>query len=120
MRKAQVIEWGIDEGILPVVMVLNDAGFDTFSSCQGGEGHAFASPTVRIKLPASARGMAVEAEIGRMAEVLIEAGYGGFYIKHIRSYQLSGEWQPDSQPFIEVEFWADRPVPAEVQYEHRN
>ena len=39
---------GIDTGILPVVKVLNQHGFKTFESCEGGEGHCYNEPTVRF------------------------------------------------------------------------
>ena len=38
----------IDAGILPAVEILNKHGFETFESCQGGEGHSFPEPTVRF------------------------------------------------------------------------
>ena len=39
----------IDELILPVVEILNNHGFKTFESCQGGKDHAFFEPTVRFE-----------------------------------------------------------------------
>jgi hypothetical protein len=39
----------IDAKILPVVEVLNNHGFKTFESCEGGEGHCFPEPTVRFE-----------------------------------------------------------------------
>jgi hypothetical protein len=38
----------IDPLILPAVEILNTHGFKTFESCQGGEGHCYAEPTVRF------------------------------------------------------------------------
>lgn len=38
----------LDPGIAPYVDVLNAAGIETFESCEGGDGHAFAEPTVRF------------------------------------------------------------------------
>jgi len=38
----------IDAGILPAVEILNEQGFETFESCQGGEGHCYEDPTVRF------------------------------------------------------------------------
>ncbi len=38
----------IDLGIVRAVKVLMDHGIETFESCQGGEGHAMARPTVRF------------------------------------------------------------------------
>ena len=39
---------GLDGGIARAVSVLRDAGIETFESCQGGTGHAFAVPTIRF------------------------------------------------------------------------
>lgn len=39
----------IDALILPAVEILNEYGFKTFESCQGGNGHAFLEPTVRFE-----------------------------------------------------------------------
>lgn len=38
----------IDKNIFPAVEILNKAGFETFESCQGGEGHCFPEATVRF------------------------------------------------------------------------
>lgn len=38
----------IDPGIVGALRVLREAGIETFESCQGGPGHAFAEPTVRF------------------------------------------------------------------------
>lgn len=38
----------IDSLILPAVKILNEHGFETFESCQGGEGHCYSEPTVRF------------------------------------------------------------------------
>ena len=39
---------GLDVGIRRAVVVLHDAGLNTFESCEGGEGHAYTEPTVRF------------------------------------------------------------------------
>jgi hypothetical protein len=39
----------IDPLILPVVQILNEHGFKTFESCQGGKGHCYPEPTVRFE-----------------------------------------------------------------------
>lgn len=39
---------GLDPGIRRAVEVLRAAGIETFESCEGGEGHAYAEPTVRF------------------------------------------------------------------------
>jgi hypothetical protein len=38
----------LDPGIAHAVGVLMKAGIETFESCQGGPGHAYAEPTVRF------------------------------------------------------------------------
>ena len=38
----------VDEGIKKIVEILNKHGFDTWESCQGGQGHCFELPTVRF------------------------------------------------------------------------
>lgn len=38
----------LDEAIAPAVHVLQKAGVETFESCQGGNGHAYAEPTIRF------------------------------------------------------------------------
>lgn len=38
----------LDAGIERAVVVLQKNGIETFESCEGGEGHAFAEPTVRF------------------------------------------------------------------------
>ena len=37
----------LDAGISRAVIIANGAGFTTYESCEGGEGHAFPEPTVR-------------------------------------------------------------------------
>lgn len=39
---------GLDSGIASYVEALRLAGVETFESCEGGSGHAFAEPTVRF------------------------------------------------------------------------
>ncbi len=38
----------LDAGIAKTVVVLRDAGVETFEACQGGPGHAYPEPTVRF------------------------------------------------------------------------
>ena len=38
----------LDVGIAPYVEVLVEGGIETFESCEGGSGHAYAEPTVRF------------------------------------------------------------------------
>lgn len=39
----------IDPKILPAVEVLNNHGFKTFESCEGGKGHCYPEPTIRFE-----------------------------------------------------------------------
>lgn len=39
---------GLDPGIAGYVNALRGHGIETFESCQGGKGHAYAEPTVRF------------------------------------------------------------------------
>lgn len=38
----------LDPGIEQAVLILREAGVETFESCQGGDGHAYPEPTVRF------------------------------------------------------------------------
>lgn len=38
----------LDAGIERQVLMLRDAGIETFESCEGGPGHAYPDPTVRF------------------------------------------------------------------------
>lgn len=39
----------LDPWIEPGVLVLRAAGVETFESCDGGKGHAYAEPTIRFR-----------------------------------------------------------------------
>ncbi len=41
-------ETAVDLGIVRAVKVLRDGGVETFESCEGGDGHSMAGPTVRF------------------------------------------------------------------------
>ena len=38
----------VDAGIVRAVRILRSAGIPTYESCEGGEGHAFAEPTIKF------------------------------------------------------------------------
>jgi hypothetical protein len=38
----------LDAGIAHAVKILNDAGIETYESCEGGKGHSYPEPTVRF------------------------------------------------------------------------
>ena len=59
MVTANEIE-GLDPGIAHIVWVLQEAGVETFESCQGGDGHAFDRPTVRFDGTARCGHLALE------------------------------------------------------------
>ena len=40
----------LDDGIREIVLLLRQAGYKTFTSCEGGRGHPFREPTVGLKL----------------------------------------------------------------------
>ena len=43
----------LDPGIRDAVVLLNRAGFPTFTSCEGGRGHAFQHETIGLELEGS-------------------------------------------------------------------
>jgi len=95
----------LDPGIADTVHLLRTNGFNTFTSCQGGDGHDFRQPTIRIQ-PADLADMRSEAD--KLANVLSAANYSGYYIKECRSFQNEAvPWMEHDWSFIEVEFWAE-------------
>jgi hypothetical protein len=42
------VSFGLDPGIKGYVERLQDAGIETFESCEGGKGHAYPEPAVRF------------------------------------------------------------------------
>ena len=38
----------LEKGIKQYVLILNDAGIETYESCEGGQGHSYPEPTVRF------------------------------------------------------------------------
>ena len=65
----------LDPEIKPFVEFLNTNGFKTFTSCQGGEGHAFQKPTV---------GILFEGDYFEFKKKLIE-----FLLPHVRGFTLN-------------------------------
>ncbi len=43
----------LDHGICDAVVLLNEGGFKTFTSCHGGRGHAFQQETIGLELEGS-------------------------------------------------------------------
>ncbi len=48
MKKTPFID-DLDARIRDVVLMLRDHGFNTFCSCEGGNGHSFERPTVQME-----------------------------------------------------------------------
>ncbi len=51
MRKQKTrfdFEPPLDEGIADAVIILREAGIETFEACEGGSGHSFPEPTIRF------------------------------------------------------------------------
>lgn len=42
------LDMPLDAGIRDYVLALRSGGIETFESCEGGEGHAFPEPTIRL------------------------------------------------------------------------
>jgi hypothetical protein len=79
--------------------MLNEAGFQTFSSCQGGPGHAFPRPTVQVRNP----GQDIEDTRKALGAFLVEQGTKGFSVKTVAMHQQSVTPEPYS--YVEVELW---------------
>jgi|SRR6185369_2970799 len=90
----------MDKGIVDVVKLLRENGIETFTSCEGGEGHAFKFPTVRCYFENH------EEDEVKIMDILGFHGYRGFYVSTF--WACSGK-APDSvnlsQSFIQIEFW---------------
>ena len=43
----------LDDGIRDAVLLLNQGGFRTFTSCEGGRGHAFQQETIGLEIKGS-------------------------------------------------------------------
>lgn len=56
----------LDPGIRPYVEALMDQGVETFESCESGEGHCFAEPTIRFhgQREEGFRALAAALEVG--------------------------------------------------------
>lgn len=92
----------LDEGIAETVHLLRNNGFDTFSSCDGGLGHTFSMPTIRIACETDQLARVRTS----LAAVLSDFGYSGYHIKLYYPYQSGPHpWGNENQSFVEVEFW---------------
>jgi hypothetical protein len=74
---------GLDPGIAAYVHAFREAGVQTFESCQGGPGHAFAAPTIRF---------AGQREEGfRVLALALELG---FPVRAIQRYWAVNDGEP--------------------------
>ena len=69
------LDMPLDAEIAPYVHVLREAGIETFESCQGGEGHVFAEPTIRFH--------GQHSEGYRAAAIAIQRGLPIYAIKRV-------------------------------------
>lgn len=87
----------LEPGIAAAVIALNEAGIETFTSCEGGPGHAFPEPTVRFY---------ADEQTARQAVYVMEwAGLPVHELRHTCSYH-DGE-PSQSGPFWELVFWGE-------------
>ena len=84
---APSVDLPLDAGIRRAVLILRRAGVETFESCQGGDGHAFAEPTIKFHGNAWAgyKAFAVAMENGLPAARIQ-------YVWHEVDTQLAGPW----------------------------
>lgn len=84
---APAVDLPLDAGIRRAVLILRQAGIETFESCEGGEGHAFAEPTIKFHGNAWAgyKAFAVAMEHGLPAARIQ-------YVWHEVDKQLAGPW----------------------------
>jgi hypothetical protein len=85
----------LDDGIRDAVRTLHKAGFKTFTSCEGGRGHAFRHPTIGVELDGE-----FIALRDRLAEVLQLHGCQSFEISLMCCYHPS-EASPTSIVYVE-------------------
>lgn len=46
--KQTIEDMNLDKGIAREVLILREAGIETFASCEGGKGHPYPEPTIRF------------------------------------------------------------------------
>ena len=83
----------LDPGIRRFVEILDQAGIETFESCQGGKGHAYPEPTVRFE--------GTHAAGWRALAIAKEHGLPVFKLRRIWSI-IDGE---PTGPFWELTFY---------------
>lgn len=73
----------LDEGIEPLVRLLHTHGYSMYSSCEGGPGHHFETPTVVV--------WAGLQEMTAIRSLLHEHGYTNFEIRYVASHDYYPE-----------------------------
>ena len=71
----------LDDGIRDIVLLLREAGYKTFTSCEGGKGHPFPEPTVGLRF----KGDYFESR-DRLAKFLRSHGRRFFEITLVSAY----------------------------------
>lgn len=85
----------LDPGIRPHVEILDAAGVETFESCEGGDGHCFAEPTIRFH---GERGEGFRA-------LAVALQNGPLPVRAIRRYwTVNSDGEPEG-PHWEITFW---------------
>lgn len=95
-------------------MFLWNAGFWTFSACQGGEGHPSEDPFIRVYAKPSSTTDQTRAEVTRF---LLEAGYRGFGSSSIYFHALNQPASIVSHGLVEIRFCRRLPVLPHTQEE---
>ena len=90
----------LDPGIRSAVVLLNEAGIETFESCEGGVGHAYAEPTVRFEGDEQ-RGMRALA-LCEAAELPARRLSLTWSVREMEHSRAAG--QPVPRPFCEITF----------------
>lgn len=91
----------IDPGIVDLVRMLNENGFRTTGSCEGGarhSDHSFSLPTVQIAAHPD-----LDETRKSLCQFLIGRGAEGFSVKTVSMHQKSE--MPEPYSYVEVEFW---------------
>jgi hypothetical protein len=88
----------LDPEIVPLVRRLNEGGFPTICSCQGGDGHAFKHPTIQVRRLGD-----LDATRKALCALLLKIGTEGFSVKTVSMHQKSAAPEPYS--YVEVELW---------------
>ena len=88
----------VDAGIAVFVRLLNESGFPTIGSCEGGAGHQFALPTVQVRRPGD-----LDETRKALCAFLLDRGIEGFSVKTVAMHQRTASPEPYS--YVEVELW---------------